>query len=182
MRKIILSTLALAALFLIGCQEKNVSYPNHPTGQQYYTQFTLFEEDGEYLTTNYRIGRVIPINTPVTLVASGSEEAELLLDDGTTLEVINIADYSGEDMQGILDRMLGQQPVSLSHLSESQRSAVMVGNPEIGMSKDTVLLAMGYPPKHRTPSLDVNQWRYWMNRFDTKLLHFQGDRLDRIED
>jgi len=35
------------------------------------------------------------------------------------------------------------------------------------MTRDQVLLSLGYPPTHRTPSLSGPEWTYWYNRWIT---------------
>ena len=35
------------------------------------------------------------------------------------------------------------------------------------MSKEGVILAIGYPPVHKTVSLEGKTWKYWTNRFNT---------------
>jgi len=32
-------------------------------------------------------------------------------------------------------------------------------------AKKGVRIALGYPAKHKTPSLDENTWTYWIDRF-----------------
>ncbi len=45
-----------------------------------------------------------------------------------------------------------------------------------GMTKDEVILAWGYPPEHKTPSLDSNRWLYWENRWVSTEVCFQNGR------
>lgn len=49
------------------------------------------------------------------------------------------------------------------------------------MSKDAVIAALGYPPKHQTPTLKGNQWRYWRTLFKTFVVHFEDDKVDNIQ-
>lgn len=58
----------------------------------------------------------------------------------------------------------------------------MLGQVKVGMRKSAVVVAMGYPPKHKTPNLEANQWQYWMNRFNTILVLFENDRVTLIQD
>jgi len=50
----------------------------------------------------------------------------------------------------------------------------------VGMSKEGVVFAIGYPPPHETPRLEGDQWRYWKRRFDSILVHFENGRVTRI--
>ena len=51
---------------------------------------------------------------------------------------------------------------------------------EPGMTRDEVLMSLGYPPAHRTPSLDSPTWTYWANRWATFEVYFDGDRVSRV--
>ena len=43
-----------------------------------------------------------------------------------------------------------------------------------------VICAIGYPPKHRTSSLKLNQWRYWKHRFGTFVVMFETDKVTKV--
>lgn len=66
-------------------------------------------------------------------------------------------------------------PVSLDHFSEVDLKGIKAGRVYTGMTKEGVLTALGYPARHRTPSLDSNTWIYWRNRFMTMGVVFDGD-------
>ena len=56
------------------------------------------------------------------------------------------------------------------------------GFAEESTDDSTYYARVGYPPAHHTPTLDKNSWRYWRSKFDTVLLYFEDDVLDRIQD
>lgn len=41
-----------------------------------------------------------------------------------------------------------------------------------GMTKQGVVYALGIPPRHVTPSLDADTWKYWTNRYGTFNVEF----------
>ena len=49
------------------------------------------------------------------------------------------------------------------------------------MTRDQVLMSLGYPPAHRTPSLEGPTWTYWQNRWATMVVVFDGDKVVRVE-
>ena len=49
---------------------------------------------------------------------------------------------------------------AMKGFSKKERNAVKRGFLVGGMSKEAVLMAYGYPPEHRTPSLDSNDWTF----------------------
>jgi hypothetical protein len=60
------------------------------------------------------------------------------------------------------------------------RAAVRAGKVAIGMSKEEVLVSLGYPPAHQTPSLDASQWKYWHTSLGSYLVVWDG--AGRVKD
>jgi hypothetical protein len=48
------------------------------------------------------------------------------------------------------------------------------------MTRAQVLLALGYPPADRTPSLDAPKWTYLAGRDDAFEVYFEGDAVARV--
>jgi hypothetical protein len=65
-------------------------------------------------------------------------------------------------------------PVTYEDLSDVDRQGIQAGKALVGMSKQGVQIALGYPARHRTPSLDDNRWTYWKGRHDTYAVEFDG--------
>jgi hypothetical protein len=151
-------------------------------GDKLYTQFSLFYEDNVHRTTNYRKGVFVPINTEVTFVKANKKEIDVIIPDDTKLKIENVEKYSGENINGIFHRTFGKTPVDLSRFSAKEKNSIEAGEVEPSMSKDAVIAALGYPPKHQTPTLKGNQWRYWHNLFGTFVVHFENDKVTSIED
>jgi len=150
-------------------------------GDKLYTQFSLFYEDKVHRTTNYRSGTFVPVNTEVTFVKASKKEITVTLPDGTSLKIENVEKYSGESIVGIFHRTLGKTPLDLAHFSATEKNSIEAGEVEPGMSKDAVIASLGYPPKHQTPTLKGNQWRYWRSTFGTFVVHFEGDKVKSVE-
>jgi len=60
-------------------------------------------------------------------------------------------------------------------MSKNEISAIKRGVLEEGMSKRAVLVSYGYPPEHKTFSLEDNIWIYWMNKFKSKKICFNDN-------
>jgi len=151
-----------------------------PQGQKLYLQFSLFAEEGVHRTTNYRKGILFPVNTEVAFVKATKKDVYLSLPDGTKLKLANVQDFSGEPVTGIFKRTLATTRVDLEQFTEAERKAIRAGVVEVGMTKAAVLVAIGYPPKHKTPSLEGDSWRYWQNRINTFLVKFREDKVVAI--
>lgn len=68
----------------------------------------------------------------------------------------------------------------IAHWPAPVRDAVRAGKVAIGMSKEEVLVSLGYPPAHQTPSLDAPQWKYWHTGFGSYLVVW--DDAGRVKD
>jgi len=60
----------------------------------------------------------------------------------------------------------------ITALSEIDQQGVRRGQALMGMSKRGVAIAIGYPPRHVTPDLDLDGWMYWKNRFNRVRITF----------
>lgn len=151
-------------------------------GQTLYTRYTLFYENHKHRTTNYRKGTLVPVNTVVKFVKADSDSIVVTLPDGQDLTIENIQSYSGEGIEGIFSRTFSSKPLNLSVFNEMERKAIMAGEVKPGMRKAAVIVALGYPPKHKTASLELNQWQYWRNRFNTFIVYFEKNKVTSIKD
>lgn len=176
-----MAVLALAVFGLSACSSP--SPIQDVEGKQVYTQLSMWADGDKHLTTNYSVGIHVPINTQVNILDTSAEEIVIEIPDldNRTVTIINAAQHTQEDIQGIYNRYFGDQPVDLSRFGSSTREAIRAGEIREGMRKDAVLLARGYPPAHRTASTDQNEWMYWRNRFNRVAVHFENDRVSRIQ-
>ena len=62
----------------------------------------------------------------------------------------------------------------------SRLALVERGVVEPGMTRQEVIMTLGYPPANRTPSLEQPEWHYWRNRWDEFTVVFEGDRVARV--
>jgi hypothetical protein len=55
------------------------------------------------------------------------------------------------------------------------QEAINDGRVERGMTREQVLMSLGYPPTHRTATTDLTVWTYWYNRWATYTVSFGAD-------
>ena len=65
--------------------------------------------------------------------------------------------------------------VSLDGLPDIDRKGIRAGKAYVGMSKEGVRIALGYPAAHMTPSLEEDTWWYWHNRHRRVRVDFDQD-------
>lgn len=181
-RTLLVSVLSLVAfLAVVGCAGKAPLKKQH--GNEYFTQVGMWAQDGEHLTTNYKSGRFIPVNTRIVLEGSSAKTIRFRVPamGDYTATVVNVKQYTGETIKGIFKRTFGDKKVNLDRFSDEVYEAIREGEIQEGMSKQAVILARGYPPSHETPKLDSDTWKYWESRFGTVLVHFENGEVSKIE-
>jgi hypothetical protein len=173
--------IASVAACLFGCVTGPGSELVAAADRPLYAAFSFFYENGRHLTTNYRRGMLIPINTMVGIISSSRTKIRIeVAEGGQVIDVINVADYTGEDINGIFGRMFSPAPIDLSRFSDQERDLILRGEAGVGMSREAVIMALGYPPSHKTPSLEGEVWTYWRNRFSTFVVEFGNGKVVRI--
>ncbi len=179
-----LAVVALA-IVLAACAKHRAAESPIPEveGNTVHTQLNFWVFEGEHETTNYRMGSMIPVNSEVRIVdTTGRTITGEVTDSGQRFTIINVAEYTKKDLEGIYDRYFDATPRSLDGFSADEREAIEAGKIEEGMSKDAVLVARGYPPAHRTASTEVNSWRYWKGRHNTMVVQFEDGRVASIRE
>lgn len=147
-------------------------------GHDYFTRFSFNQEDNKYVTTNYARGSLVPINTPVKVLAmSGDKLVIKRLDNSTEIKVENVKKYSGKTINEVARLMLSEEKTPIEKLVPALTTAIRTGEMRKGMTKEQVLMARGYPPAHETPSIDGDRWVYWSSRFIKVTIVFANGRL-----
>lgn len=161
-----------------------VTMPTHmKLGQTYYTQYSLKYEKGRHRTTNYRKGMLLPVNSEVTLTEIDRKRVYVTIgSSGQELIIENVPKHTNTDSYQAFNRIFAENKVNLSGFTAAERNNIMSGSVAKGMRKKAVLIAIGPPPEIETPNLEMNQWKYWANRWNTYILHFEEDRVARIQD
>ena len=88
-------------------------------------------------------------------------------------------EYNSRNMRMGVDEYLqlitSPTEVSLSGLSQKDLKGIKDGKAYRGMTKKGVMMALGYPAVHQTPSLKELSWTYWKNSRTMIIVDFFGD-------
>lgn len=177
MRKIAI----LLFFILSACSSK---YANDPrVGASYYTKFALQHEKGHYYTTNYRKGILLPVNSQVMINKMSSKAIIFTVaKTGEEIQLINVPKHTNENIDEIFSKTFSKSPTNLEKFSSLERGKISQGKIAKGMSKKAVIVAYGYPPYIKTPTLESNEWVYWTSRFDKVNVTFAGGEISKIAD
>ena len=152
-------------------------------GEQYYTQFSFFHDNGHYITTNHRQGTLIPINSQLSFIHLGGNQIQLkLTDSGSRLIILNIRLYSGMTTAEVFNSILGQTKVNLSKYSDLERKNILLGSLATGMSKNSVMLALGPPDSKKTAAAgNSNRLTYWKSSSKNYEVIFLDEQLVDVQ-
>jgi SmpA / OmlA family len=157
--------LGLAAV-VVGCQHSTSAEPTIPIGRpERFTCCNLHYKSDAISDANYWIGTKLPAGTPVRI--------ERLTNDSVTfstgevlLTLTHESGTKGESFQQYLDKVLvvDDPRPRIAGYPLRVRRAIDNAKIERGMTREQVLLSLGYPPMDRTASVRDREWTYWWNR------------------
>jgi hypothetical protein len=115
---------------------------------------------------------VIPVNTPVAV--NHSRGGFTIIIQSTKKPILFEVNEKNVGMSAEQYLLLITSPdlVRLDSLSEIDRKGIQEGKAYVGMTKDGVRIALGYPAPHKTASLGNSTWYYWTNRFNSIAIEF----------
>ena len=156
---------------------------NIQIGSSYYTQFALQFEKNIYSTANYRVGVMLPINSKVQLLEINKKIIRVNVEKfGHELLIKNGAKYTGGDSIVAFNQIFATKKVALTQFTKAERLQIEKGTVNKGMRRKAVLAAIGFPPKHATPSLEYDDWMYWQSKWNKFMVRFKNDRVVEVKD
>lgn len=128
-------------------------------------------------TLNYQLPALIPVCSDLTITKVGRKKLSFEY-QGQPFELgyEGFTKDAGVSFQSAAQTLLGPacNRQGLESLSAVDRDGVRVGVPKVGMTRQGILFAMGRPPVHANPSLDVASWTYWRNRYVRMVITFDS--------
>jgi hypothetical protein len=122
---------------------------------------------------------IVRVNTPIRFGERSFRRGFTITDLNTNTKIL--FEYNASNMgmsnEEYMDIIAGGEPIDLSTFSSADQKGIQEGSAYRGMTKKGVIIALGYPAAHRTPSLDDHLWVYWKNRFRTMAVEFDNDDI-----
>lgn len=121
---------------------------------------------------------VIAAGTEISIIKKTRKSFTFTCDNDTKNVVYEFHDKRmAMSLDDYLEKITSAGPVSFDELSKKDREGMADGKAYKGMSRKGVMVALGYPAAHRTPSIDSDSWTYWTNRFKTIVVEFDDKGL-----
>lgn len=174
-RACFITLIALLGICSVGAQDAPAT--------QYLAHNIWYEDPADISSIFYKVGTRIPAGTEVQNVRIAEERGRPLVkfqvaESGLELTVHFLQKYHGDlTVEAFKDRFITTKDFeSLTrNMNETETQSIQEGVLRPGMSKEAVLASYGYPPEHKTPTLEKQVWTYWRNRFVTKEIYFNTD-------
>ncbi len=179
MRRLLLVCLAAA---VAAC--RGPAIPSPLVGQTRYLCCNFHYEKTKTTDVNAQVGVLVPVGTPVTILSVRRDAVEFQPVGHPAITLVHRYGRRNQSIEQFLDHwFVDSDPTpKLRRLPAKVQQQITQGVVAPGMTKAQVLMALGYPPAHETPSLESPQWTYWRNRFDRMRVFFDGDRVANVQD
>ncbi|MBC8022436.1 MAG: hypothetical protein H7Y14_04915, partial [Burkholderiales bacterium] len=94
--------------------------------------------------------------------------------DGKTMRIGQDYGRREETLQQFIEKLVVKNDprAKIAKYPEKVRNAIHEGHVIPGMTREQVIIAAGYPPSHRTPSLESSVWNMWGSRTGRYEVHF----------
>lgn len=133
--------------------------------------------DGSWISdSNYAENgkRVVPVGTPVSVTGYGRHRVNVRI-DGERQAIGN--DYSRDI--GLADfarrYVVTEDPAAkIAGYPAKIQDAIKRAKITPGMTREQVLMSLGYPISSENPDLGADLWRYWMSSFAEFQVQFDG--------
>lgn len=147
-------------------------------GKTYFTRISMWYEKNKHIATNYERGTLLPINSEVEFLGVARKGPRIKrIDTGEVIYLENVPEYSGKSNHDLAARYLSDRKTTIEKLPSEIQDAIRAGQLRLGMTKEQAILARGYPPSHKTPSIEGDRWVFWSSRFVQQTIVFQNGSL-----
>ena len=192
MRKMIKAVAFICLFLAAGCAQTGKSVESVKKDQsapeaKLYTAYNIWKINRLLLQRciNYKYGyNIIPAGTAVRLAKIGEDRDRrtvikfVTAKDNHEYNIYFVSDFHpGKTIEDYLGYMFTTKTFEelTAGMTETEIEGIKKGIVLNGMSKEAVLVCYGYPPEHRTQSLDSNVWVYWKNKLTSFDVCFDKD-------
>jgi hypothetical protein len=176
-------TIALVSLLVLaaGCPPTS-TVPSPFDGQSRYLCCNLHYEKPKITDVAYQQGALVPLGTRVTITKVHKQDVTFEAPGFPPITLVNKYGRSAVPMDTFVNRWFVERDpkLKLKNVPKKTVELIQSGQVDKGMTRDQVLMSLGYPAPHRTPSLDSPQWTFWQNRWQTFVVDFSGDKVDAV--
>lgn len=133
-----------------------------------------YENPAKISDANYFVGSTLPLGS--SAIVQRLTDRYVTFSSGAQTFTIRQEYGTNETAEQFAQKWLVEADPRerLATFPPAVRDAITDGRVEVGMTREQVLMALGYPPTHRTASLAMTTWTYWYNRWFSYQVQFNG--------
>jgi hypothetical protein len=176
-----LTCVSILCLFLLPTHKSAIAGTSKiEVGNTYYLECNLHADpnNNRLSSVNYQLaGKVLKWGTPIKIkkISKGKVEFEASGENFTyeihkrTRKITTVRDH----LARFLTTDLNQLKTKVGSLSSVDKKGIEDARAMVGMSKQGVLIAIGYPPEFVvTDPVAASSWQYWRNRWGKFIVAF----------
>jgi hypothetical protein len=127
-------------------------------------------------SAHYVLGEVIPMCTPV--VIGEWDYSEITFTVVKTQVKYTYYYHRSSTPEGLAANALNYfglqcESAAVQQMSAVDKAGIKSGTIAVGMTKQAVIYAVGYPPVTRTPTIEADQWVYWRSKSKLLIVTFE---------
>jgi hypothetical protein len=177
MKRTLVLLLACSVFWAISSgAEDNTDFESLIGASGVYTLVNLHPDEAhsKLYAVNYLQDGLIPLCSKVQLLSLSRKRLTFRVEKTGREYSYDYHKAAAEPFPQHLARFFGTRCNSdkVARLGQKDQNGIKSGTVSPGMTKQGVIYAIGYPPRHVTPDLDATRWKYWKNRFATMVVVF----------
>ena len=135
-----------------------------------------FHYDKDWISdANWRTLPMIPAGAKIKVLEYGWNRASVEI-DGKPMRIGHDYGRKEQPLEAYIARLVVKDDpqARIAKYPPKVKQAIKDGVVIPGMTREQVIIAVGYPPTHRTASLDSNVWNLWASRAGRYEVHFNS--------
>lgn len=141
-----------------------------------------FHHDKDWINDgNYAQLPMIPAGSPIKVTSYGRYRAHVDI-DGKPFRLGLDYGRDRETTEQWVGKLIVQDDpkARLATYPAAVRTAIQKGQVMVGMTKEQVIMSLGYPLTNENPRLDAPFWRYWWSSFGEYQVHWSHERVSKV--
>ena len=178
----IIPTGLMLALFSAGCNMQNTR-PDEENASSLsgYTCCNLHYSKDWINDANYAQLPMIPAGSSIKVISYGRYRASVEIDGKPFRLGLDYGRNAETTEQWVAKLIVSNDPkATLSGYPSAVRKAIQNGQVMVGMTKEQVIMSVGYPMTSENPRLEAPLWRYWWSSFGEYQVNWSGNRVSKV--
>jgi S1-C subfamily serine protease len=177
----------VGAILISSCATPEPPSYGKSQGKVYYTKVNLwYAGGGKIQSMNYHQGTLLPLGTRVKMLGTKGSAIEFITDSGVICQLVLVKKVTRVPLEELFARHFTAEDIlepggRFDRFAPDEQENIIKGTVISGMSKEGVLAAYGYPPCHKTPSLEMDTWTYLLTSNKKTVLTFREGYLVDVD-